>query len=121
MIPNVKLWDGEKVRDDIVNIRFDKMSVMVYPNILFYPDTDKDSSELMWGIGINDVNENEIFSGHVVRWEDEDGEHFGLVEFDNDNYVAGFIIVLPDRNIREIFFGVKIVGNKWENPELVFE
>lgn len=116
----MKLWDGERVREDIVYYRIDKKSVMLYPNRICYPD--KDGTELMIGIGVDDVNGNEIFTNHVVRWQETDGEHFGIVQYHIDCYPrAGFIIMCDDGYIRECFVGMEIVGNKWENSDLVFE
>jgi len=76
-------------------------------------------------IGLNDVNGNKIFEGDFVEqhYPDYDVNHYynkhnGLIV----NYGYGWKI--KDGDIREVYAGfatVKVIGNKWDNPELVEE
>lgn len=71
---------------------------------------------LMQFTGLKDKNGKEIYEGDVARYVDNDTvyeiiykEH-GFIANNNDKYVPGVLVFLDQ---------VEIIGNKWENPELL--
>ena len=76
--------------------------------------------ELMQYTGRNDANGVEIYDGHIVKFHSGEGGRTikGIVEFDDNscfyacevgNYLYPFMTT----------FGFKVIGNIYENPELL--
>ena len=70
--------------------------------------------------GLHDKNGKDIYESDIVRYVDVgDIEHIGLVDFDTDDYMAQFVIVHNDGNIIYNFDGCEVIGNRYENPDLL--
>ncbi len=70
--------------------------------------------------GIEDKNGNKIFKGDIVRFMADNIHYQGVVKFNNasfyiDNGRCSFYRCLVD------YTELKILGNRWDNPELLKE
>lgn len=78
---------------------------------------------LMQYTGLKDKNGNEIYEGDIIdlRIDDQAGNKhsIGYVEFDNK--LLRYLISFIDGCAWASFNNVKIIGNIYENPELVKE
>lgn len=124
MIPRYRAWD--KIRktmyevDDIMSIDFGKSEISV--KTLFFERTNYykfDDIVLMQSTGLTDKNGKEIFEGDIL--DSEDGFLAGIVELRQD--LGMFVSTLIKYNNFERLCNVtssrKIIGNRWENPELL--
>lgn len=92
--------------------------------------------ELMQYTGVRDKNEKEIYEGDIVRWHEvlhtsrgihDYGVSFGVVEFRTTNWSSEFEIkhvkgenrFYDEMGPRFSFDDVEVIGNIYENPELV--
>lgn len=126
MIPRHRAWD--KIHktmyevDDIMSIDFGKSEISV--KTLFFERTNYynfDDIILMQSTGLTDKNGKEIFEGDIL--DSEDGFLAGIVELRQD--LGMFVNTLIKYNNFERLCNVtssrKIIGNRWENPELLEE
>lgn len=133
MIPRYRAWNKATKAmyevDDIMSIDFGKSEISV--KTLFFERTnhyDFDDVVLMQSTGLRDKNDREIFEGDVVT----DGHTMGDIK---NHSTLGFYMV-DDNGIERFFsddttiedFGedvetasriLEIIGNIYENPELV--
>lgn len=82
--------------------------------------------ELMQYTGLNDKNGKKIYEGDIVRqrrflgWDKQNGERYkdiyGVVRFENGMFTCGIV----DNTIID-WNKCEVIGNKWENPELLKE
>jgi uncharacterized phage protein (TIGR01671 family) len=91
-------------------------------HIIFYsPIRMKGSVELMQYTGLTDKNGKEIYEGDIIF--DEDGEYSKtIVITPYENYVGFFGKALEDNDtytLEEIGDECEIIGNIYENPELI--
>lgn len=126
MIPRFRAWDKNLKAmyevDDIMSIDFGKSEIGV--KILFFERTNYynfDDIILMQSTGLTDKNDKEIFEGDIL---DSEGVSFsGVVELRQD--LGMFVNTLIKYNNFERLCNVtssrKIIGNRWENPELLEE
>lgn len=82
---------------------------------------------LIQGIGIKDKNGKEIYEGYIVRFADADqspnGDYDtfyseGVVEYDES--IGAYIVSnRVSVDMEDLWDDVEIIGNKFENPELL--
>ena len=71
-------------------------------------------------ISLKDVTGKEIYEGDIVKFLYMGfEENCGAVIYDTGDFIPSFCIEWGDGNIEESFADVEIVGNIFENPELV--
>ena len=92
-------------------------------------ERDFDDIELMQFTGLKDKNGKEIFEGDIVRYKlgrniftevvvyDKDSAGFGVVDNDVDGIIFSFGELWEDIELHNL----EIIGNKYENPELLGE
>lgn len=124
MIPRYRAWD--KIHktmyevDDIMSIDFGKSKISV--KTLFFEQTNYynfNDIVLMQSTGFTDKNGKEIFEGDII--DSYDVGLSGIIEFRSD--LGAFVSTLIEYNNFERLCNVadstKIIGNIYENPELL--
>lgn len=132
MIPNFRAWLKEENKmiepSDILSISF-KLCEMT-PNYLYGFEKEKYDFydlELMQSTGLEDKNDQEIFEGDVIAIEVDDTEtpinarvfqnsKIGVLMFHvfEDNEDVPMVELLEDNSV-----AFEIIGNVYENPELL--
>lgn len=124
MIPRYRAWD--KIHktmyevDDIMSVDFGKSEISV--KTLFFERTNYykfDDIILMQSTGMTDKNGKEIFEGDIL--DSEDGFLAGVVELRQN--LGMFVSTLIKNNnfvrLCNALDSTQIIGNVWENPELL--
>jgi uncharacterized phage protein (TIGR01671 family) len=70
---------------------------------------------LMQYTGLKDSNEKEIYEGDIIE-RDIGGDHCFVVEFGEGMFYADGAVSFPEKP-----YNYEIIGNKFENPELIEE
>lgn len=107
-----KAWDkvNKKMIEDVASIHF-KAEMIATSNLCFYPFKD---IELLQSTGLFDKNGKEIFEGHILNYRDE----YRVVEM----YDGAWISRTGEKRLivkMAVLSGAKIIGNKFENRELL--
>lgn len=124
MIPRYRAWD--KIHktmyevDDIMSIDFGKSEISV--NTLFFEQTNRydfDDIVLMQSTGLRDKNGKEIFEGDII--DSTDGFLTGVIEFrvSLGMFVSDLVEYNNFERLCNIASSRKIIGNIWENGELL--
>ena len=131
MIPKYRVWHHELGRlmsvkymffQDSEIEEFELNDALMNDYITAYPD----EIGLMQSTGLKDKNGKEIFDGDVLEIEDE-GEVLGDAKLTWDNEQAVFMIeaisvddIAPFHEIiSDETYSYRVVGNVYENPELL--
>jgi len=82
-------------------------------------EADFDEITLMQYTGMDDINENEIYEGDIIKYDDMNGEaHTQVIRYDDEN--GAFCC---DRGAFIDHFNcmweIEVLGNIYENPELL--
>lgn len=138
MTPRYRAWIKTEKRmffsDDILGIDYENKEI-VTQQVYFengLPDNrdiycyDFDEIELMQSTGLKDKNSKEIFEGDVLEIQDE-GEVLGNAKLTWDNEQVVFMIeaisvdnIAPFHEIlSDESYSYRVVGNVYENPELL--
>lgn len=68
--------------------------------------------------GFNDLDENEIYEGDILRiYDEEDNEDFSWV--DDVSFLCGGFFSDDEDLVGNIHFRARVIGNIYENPELL--
>lgn len=128
MIPKFRAWDrltGKMFPVGIIDYSIQSIYIEE-PNGL-YGERDFDEVELMQSTGLFDVNGMEIFEGDIVKIPDDYGV-FGKNAGETCKVIfdSGCFRLKTSRGRGRGFWfeddsTVTIIGNVWENPELVEE
>ena len=110
-----------------------KSSQMVYPSVVGNP-FDSEELELMQFTGLKDVQGREVYEGDIIKPEklpsDDPYEEVGEIYWDGDGYYwaikwrnvdRGFVKSNLDKLMAVFASGLEIIGNIYENPELLKE
>lgn len=129
MIPKVIAWDkvNKEMIEDVASIHF-KTEMIVTSNLCFYPFKD---IELLQSTGLLDKNGKEIFEGYIIDkgYSNIDiVDRIGYVKFgtgdDSDGYLnqewLGWT-TNNDDSLLDVHEHCTVLGNKFENPELLGE
>ena len=117
-IPKFRAWDedSQKMNGNVeIYINKDK-TIEVRPK--------DDKTIIMQSTGLVDENGKEIFEGDIIRDSDKD---IGVVVHDKDygayglEYKSGIILTFEDLEELGSWQGSTVVGNIYENPELLEE
>ncbi|MHC5281136.1 YopX family protein [Listeria kieliensis] len=81
--------------------------------------------------GLKDINDQKIFEGDIIKYTSEDNIHFiSVVKYYGDGCYPAFDIDFPSdwepsgNGFSEACWcneSIEVIGNKWENPELLEE
>ena len=126
MIPRFRAWlKNDKKMIDVDEIHFDNGQLdFIGDAITFMRDADE--IELMQSTGLKDKNGKEIFEGDVVTngWKRQ-VVTFGTQEVEEDfgsiRIYRGFNLYLGGGYPNAIMSEFEVVGNIYENPELLEE
>lgn len=90
-----------------------------------------DRTVLMQFAGLHDKNGKEIYEGDIVkysvfeRFHEEESENIGKVEYVvHKNGRVGFAPMIWNTHVEDEFYNyeienIEVIGNVWENPELL--
>lgn len=108
---------------EVESINFDTKVVVVYDEDEHrYCYCDFDEVEFIYGTGFMDKNGKEIESGDILKTEFEDvvsikfHNFYGFYAVDED---GEHLFPEEDDEIREIFSKTEVIGNIYENKELL--
>lgn len=125
MIPKFRAWSTDKkIMAEVRTLRFTDELV----------ETDKfversiEGAKLMQSTGLLDKNGKEIFEGDILKVANNDSSWFEVVKYDHDK--AMFIskevnlkYEVPETPLYDLFspylFKVEVIGNIWENRDLL--
>lgn len=128
MIPKFRAWDNWRKRMSVVDrIYIDTKGVRLYYDFGEYWRDFRDV-ELMQSTGLKDKNGKEIFEGDIVQFEDcyEVSDFLyintGIIEWCQGGFhVTNRDSVLMEDLLDGDSLDVTIIGNIYENPELLEE
>ena len=108
---------------DVMEIHFDTKVVAIYDKEQYsYRYYDFDKVEFIYGTGFIDKNGKEIESGDILKTEFEDvvsikfHNFYGFYAVDED---GEHLFPEEDDEIREILSKTEVIGNIYENKELL--
>ena len=130
MIPKFRAWDGGSL-----NRMYSPQEVLVGDSCTWIVDEDSWENEwifnndlvIMQSTGLFDKNGKEIFEGDILKVTDEQS-WLEVVSFNENKamFVSKEIerkIDIPESPLYDLFntdiFEIKIIGNIWENPDLL--
>lgn len=115
MIPKFRAWDKkDKAIRDVTHIIYMYESVVLNVERTFYERTFCEI-ELMQLTGLKDNDGIEFYEKDIVR--DIDSEELGVVEYDEGQFRVSYNDV--SEQLWEIDKDLQIIGNIYENPELL--
>lgn len=132
MIPKFRAWHKTCEEMGIVKrIRFDddgNATTVLFMGKHLGGNAKIDNFKLMQSTGLKNKNGKEIFEGDILKVANNDSSWFEVVKYDHDK--AMFIskevnlkYEVPETPLYDLFspypFKVEVIGNIWENPELL--
>ena len=117
MIPKLRAWDKElKMMCDVLKIDFGNRTLF-YRHWLYGVSREIDLSEVivMQSTGLKDNDGIEFYKKDIVR--NIDSEELGVVEYDEGQFRVSYNDV--SEQLWEIDKDLQIIGNIYENPELL--
>lgn len=120
MIPKFRAWDKEhkymEYTDKNLVVCFSDEGVEVTDHTTFsHSCTSMESFELMQSTGLKDNDGIEFYEKDIVR--NIDSEELGVVEYDEGQFRVSYNDV--SEQLWEIDKDLQIIGNIYENPELL--
>lgn len=120
MIPKIKAWNRKrKEMIEITSINFDEQFVRGLSEVEFDIDIESsynfDEVDIIQSTSIFDRNGIEIYEGHIIKYADKIDTVVmkdGMWSISNSNMSLYVIVTLSGK-------GVEVIGNKFENPELL--
>ena len=115
----------------VKRIRFDddgNVTTVLFMGEILGVNAKIDEFELMQSTGLLDKNGKEIFEGDILKVANNDSSWFEVVKYDHEK--AMFIskevnlkYEVPETPLYDLFspypFKVEVIGNIWENPDLL--
>ena len=114
MIPKFRAWDkrNKEMIKDVVSIHFNT-EMIATSNLYFYPFKD---IELMQSTGLMDKNGVEIYEGDILERKNNKRTFAkGAVEFIQREACWGVDIFY----LKDLYRTSEVIGNIYENPELL--
>lgn len=120
MIPKIKAWDRKrKEMIEITSINFDEQFVRGLSEVEFDIDIESsynfDEVDIIQSTSIFDRNGIEIYEGYIIKYTNKIDTVVmkdGMWSISNSNMSLYVIVTLSCK-------GVEVIGNKFENPELL--
>lgn len=82
---------------------------------------DFDDVIIMESTVLKDKNGKEIFDGDILYGKDDEGDFWDIVKYDKDNavWIRGCVYYSSPLNLSENVETLSVVGNIYENPEIL--
>ena len=117
MIPKFRAWDNWRKRMSVVDrIYIDTKGVRLYDDFGEYWRDFRDV-EFMQSTGLKDKNDKEIFEGDVVKCNGL----LGTIESFKAMWICSFVKYNNYQKVGFFAQEIEVVGNIYENPELLEE
>lgn len=110
--------DGEMV----FNVWNDEIHKLTTNGDTTYSGWDLYTKDIMFYIGFNDKNNVEIYKKDIVQFTAFGRIVYGVVEWDIDDGLPGFVIVDTDGSgtiWSFLYDDLKVIGNIYNNPDLL--
>lgn len=125
MIPKFRAWSTDKkIMAEVRTLRFTDELVETGK----FVERSIEGVNLIQSTGLKDKNGKEIFEGDILKVANNDSSWFEVVKYDHDK--AMFIskevnlkYEVPETSLYDLFspylFKVEVIGNIWENRDLL--
>jgi len=129
MIPKYRMWNRITSKLHRVDgLYFDNKEVQYIDEVGILRFIKFENTILMQSTGLKNKNGKEIFEGDILKVANNDSSWFEVVKYDHDK--AMFIskevnlkYEVPETPLFDLFspylFKVEVIGNIWENPDLL--
>jgi uncharacterized phage protein (TIGR01671 family) len=114
-----RLDNGEWIQGDIVQFPVHGI-VRIVEQEPSYKDAEVDSDTVGQYTGLTDKNSNEIFEGDIVKTSHGGSTYYAKIEWDDGSFwVTNHDIQMPSYISEVSKTYLEIIGNIYDNPELV--
>ncbi|HFI0563121.1 TPA: YopX family protein [Streptococcus suis] len=124
MIPKFRVWvEAEETMHPVLSLDWsgigDNLTVFVPMGHSSLRAVSIDNAILMQSTGkMDSTGQVEVYAGDILYYPDQDEDNYGIIKFDEDTLA----FVLDNGYERFVYgdYGMgKVIGNIYENPELV--
>ncbi|HFI0067405.1 TPA: YopX family protein [Streptococcus suis] len=124
MIPKFRAWvEAEETMHPVLSLDWsgidDNLTVFVPMGHTSSRAVSIDNAVLMQSTGkMDSTGQVEVYAGDILYYPDQDEDNYGIIKFDEDTLA----FVLDNGYERFVYgdYGMgKVIGNIYENPELV--
>ena len=121
MIPKLRAWHkniGKMFEVSFIDFDTKLIGLNIDLEIIIF---DFDDVIIMESTVLKDKNGKEIFDGDILHGKDDEGDFWDIVKYDKDNavWIRGFVYYSSPINISENVETLSVVGNIYENPEIL--
>lgn len=121
MIPKLRAWHkniGKMFEVSFIDFDMKLIGLNIDLEIIIF---DFDDVIIMESTVLKDKNGKEIFDRDILHGKDDEGDFWDIVKYDKDNavWIRGFVYYSSPLNISENVETLSVVGNIYENPEIL--
>lgn len=128
MIKNFRVWDKHRkqMNHRVLVGNCDENSDYYTCPVIWVEESQNwqhfdDYDCIMQSTGLKDKNGKEIFEGDILHGKDDEGDFLDIVKYDKDNavWIRGSVYYSSSLNFNENVKTLSVVGNIYENPEIL--